>query len=124
MKLLLRVIEARLHGAEVQVEDLLLLGELLLHAVFDHVEIDGEQLRDHTHVDHVLDQLAQLGLRTDGSGDLVEGDRVADHIVAILLQVEALFVDGRAARVQFDHVLLGGFRIERHQNFGSRLRAT
>ena len=36
----LRVVEARLDRAEVQIEDLLLLGELLAQAVLHHAKID------------------------------------------------------------------------------------
>ena len=57
----LRVVEARLHRAEVQVEDLLLLGKLLAQPGLHHPQIDPQQLRHHAHVHHVLDQLAQLG---------------------------------------------------------------
>ncbi len=119
------VIEAGLDCAEVEVEDLLLLGELLAQAVLDDGQVDGEQLRDDADVDHVLDQLAQLGLRTDGGGDLVEGHRIADDVVAVLLEVEALFVDGDAAGGQREHVLLRRLGVQCAPGLrASRLRAT
>ena len=60
-----RVVEARLHRPEVQVEDLLLLGKLLAQPALHHPKIDLQQLRHRAHVHHVLDQLAQLGLRAN-----------------------------------------------------------
>ncbi len=109
-------VEARLDGAEVQVEDLLLLLELLLQTGLDNSEVNREKLRHHAYVDHVLDQLAQLGLRADGGGDLVEGYRVADHVGAVLLQVQVLLIDGHATDGQREDVLLGSLSIQRHQD--------
>src|SRR5215469_4010792 len=108
----------RLDGAKVEVEDLLLLGELLLHALLDHIKVDAEELRHHAHVDHVPDQLAQLGLGADRRGDLVEGNRIAHHIAAVLLQVQVLFVDCHAAGGKSENVVFGGFRVQCHQDLG------
>ena len=92
------------------------LANCLLHALLDDREVDVEELRDHAHVHHVPDQLAQLGLRAYGGGDLVEGNGVADHIVAVLLQIHVLFVDGGAAGREGEDVVLGGFRVQSHQD--------
>ncbi len=116
-ELFLSVVEARLHSAEVEVEDLLLFGELLLEASLYDGEIDGQKLRHDADEDHVADELAQLGLGTDGGGDLVEGNGIAGYIVAVLFEVEAFFVDGSAASGQREHVLLGSLGVQRHQDF-------
>src|SRR6185437_14150974 len=79
------------------------------------------QLRNHAHVHHILDQFAQLGLRADGRSDLVERHRIADHVVAILLEVQVFFVNGHATRGQRQNVFLGSLRVERDQYFGVAL---
>ena len=114
----LGIVEARLDGAEVQIEDLLLLGELAQQAALHHAQIDGQHLGDDAHVDHVLDQLAQLGLGTDGGRDLVEGNGIEDEIVARLIELQVLLVDDHAAGGQGQHVRLRCLRIQRHQNLG------
>ena len=81
-QILLGIVEAGFDGAEVQIEDLLLLGELPAQAALHHAQIDGQQLGDDAHVDHVLDQLAQLGLGADGGRDLVEGNGIEEHVAA------------------------------------------
>ena len=100
----------------VQIGGLLLLGELAAHRRFDRRQIHIQQLRHNADIDHVLDQLAQLGLGADGGGDLVEGNRIADHIVAILLQVRRFFVDGNTAGGQRENVILRRFGVHRHQD--------
>ena len=74
------IVEAGFDGAEVQIEDLLLFGELPLQAALHNAQIDGQQLGDNAHVDHVFDQLAQLDLGTDGGGELVKGHGIKEHV--------------------------------------------
>ena len=56
------VVEARADRVQVQLRGLHLLGELLADRLLDPLHVDREQLRGDADVDHVLDQLAQLGL--------------------------------------------------------------
>ena len=75
-------IVARLRRAPVQVGGLgLALAELLHQRLVDLLHFDGEQLRHHAVVNHVADQLAQLGFGADRRHQLVEGhrDRSADR---------------------------------------------
>ena len=95
----------------VQVGGFLLLRELAAQRGFYDLHVERDEFGHDADVDHVLDQLAQLGFRADGSGDLVEGNAVTDHVVAILLEVCSLFVDGDCARGQREDVFLGGLRI-------------
>ena len=101
----------------VQIGGLLLLGELAPHGLLHFREIHGEQLRHHAHVDHVPHQLAQLGFRTNRRCELVERNRIADDIIAILLEVQALVVDGGAAGGQGEDVFARGLSIHRYQQF-------
>ena len=73
------------------------LANCLRSTALHHRQVDPQQLRHRAHVHHVLDQLAQLGFGAYRLRDLVERHRVEDHVVAVLLQVQAFFVDGRAA---------------------------
>ena len=66
------IVEADAHGVQVQLRRLHLLGKLLANRCLHQLHVDGEQLRRNSHIDHVLDQLAQLCLRARGRGELVE----------------------------------------------------
>ena len=48
--------------------------------------------------------------------DLVERHRIADHVVAILLQVQVLFVNRRPSGLHLHHVVARRLRIQRHQH--------
>ncbi len=105
------VVEAGFDGGPVQVGGFLLFRELLAQGAFHGLHVHGEQLGGDADVDHVLDQLAQLGFRTDGGGDLVEGHRIAGDVVAILLQVGRLLIDGHGAGAQREDIFARGFGI-------------
>ena len=111
-----RVVEARFDGGPVEVGSFLLLRELLADGLLDDRHVHGEQLRGDADVDHVPDQLAQLGLRTDGRGELVEGHRIAGDVVAILFQVGGVFVDRDRAGTQRQDVFARGFGVHRNQD--------
>ncbi len=75
MSVVCGVVVAGLHRGPVQVGGLLLLGELLAQRGFHGHHVHLEQLRGDADVDHVLDQLAQLGFGADRGGELVERHR-------------------------------------------------
>ncbi len=72
------------------------LRERLLH--LGHVEV--EQLGHDADVDHVPDQLAQLGLGADRRRDLVVRDGVEGQVGAQLVELERLVVERDRARRQ------------------------
>ena len=88
----LRVFQACLYRAEVQVEDLLLLGKLLLQAALHNSKINLQYLSHRAHVHHVLHEFAQLGFGTNGRSNLVERHRIANDVASILLQIKLFFV--------------------------------
>ena len=109
------VVVACLRRAQVQIRRLHLLRELLADRLLDLVHVDVEQLRHDADVDHVLDQLAQLGFRTDRRHQLVVGHRIERQIVAQFVQLQRLVVEHGGAGRERHHVLLRGFRVHRHQ---------
>ena len=110
------VIEARLGGAPVQLGGLgLALAELLHQRLVDLFHFDGEQLRHHAVVDHVADQLAQLGIRADRRHQLVEGHGVEVQVGAQCVELQRLVVNHGGAGIQLHDVFARGFRVHGHQ---------
>ncbi len=108
---------AGLDRAPIEIGGFLFFGELAPHGLLNLREVHGKQLRHDTHVDHVAHELAQLGFRTDRCCELVERNRIADNIVAILLEVQALVVDGGTAGGQGEDVFARRLGIHRYQQF-------
>ena len=110
------IVEAGLDGGPVEVGGFLLFGELLADRAFDGLHVDGEQLRGDANVDHVLDELAQLGFGTNRRGELVEGHRVTGHVVAILFEVGGFFVDRDGAGMERQDVFARGLGVHRDED--------
>ena len=109
------VIVARLRRRHVEIGSFYLLRELLTQGFLDLNHVDVEQLGDNPHVDHVLDQLAQLGFRTHCGHQFVVRNGVEDEIIAQALQVQRLVVEHGRTRRQRQRIFLGGLRIHRNQ---------
>ena len=103
-----------MHGREVQVGGLHLLGKLLTDGLLHFRHVKFQKLRHYAHVNHVLDQLAQLGFRADRRHQFVIRDRVEDQIGAKSAKVQGFVVQHRRARGQRHHVFLGGLGVHRH----------
>ena len=105
------VIVSGFHGREIQVGGFHLFGKLLADRFIDFCDVDLKQLGHHAHVDHVLDQLAQLGLGTDRSDQLVVRNSVEDEIGTQSVEVQGLVVHHDCARRHGHYVLVRGLRI-------------
>ena len=110
------VIKTCLRGGHIQVGGFYFPGKLLAQRRFHLLHLDAENLRDHAHINHVLDQLAQLGLGTHGSNDLVVRNGVEDQVRAQRIELQRLVVNDRSPRRQRHHVFLRRLRIHRHQH--------
>src|SRR5208283_477233 len=108
------VVITRLGGVPVQVGGLDLLGELFAKCFFDFSHIEVQQLRHHPDVDHVLDQLAQLGFGADSRTKLVERGRVEHQVRAKFVELQRLVVENRGTRLQRHHVFARGLRVHRN----------
>ncbi len=109
------VVVARLGGVDVEVGGLDLAAELLANGLLHLRRIEAEQAGDDADVDHVLDQLAQLGFRTDGGHQLVERNRIEGQVVAEGAQVEGLVIEHGGAGGKGHHVFGGSLGVHRHQ---------
>ena len=105
------VIVSGFDGGQVQVGGFGLLGKLCADGFFDFGKFDPQQLGHHAHVDHVLDQLAQLGLGADGRDQLVVGHGVKNQVGAKLVEIQRLVIQNRRAGRHRHHVLVRGLGI-------------
>ena len=99
------------HRALVQLDGLLLALQLLADGMPDLVQVQAQHLRGDAHVDHVLDQLLQLGLGAAGRHQALERHRTEVQVAAQGVQLERLVVDQHRARAHLGHVLLGRLRV-------------
>ena len=109
------VVPARLQRAGVQRDGLGFLAELLAEGLLHQREIDAEQLCQHAVVNHVADEAAEFGVRTDRTNQLVERHRIEDQIVPQRVELQRLVVDHGCARLEREHILFGRFGIHRHE---------
>jgi hypothetical protein len=107
----LGVVEADADGVEVKLGRLDLLGKLLADGLFHPLHVDREQVCGDSHVDHVLDQLTQLGVCAGGGGELIEGDGVAGEVGAQIAELERLVVDDGRAGSEREHILARGLGV-------------
>ena len=77
---------------------------MLAQRLLDGIHIHANQLRNHADINHVLDQLAQLGLRTDCRHYLVKRHRIELDILTQFVELERFVIDGRSACGQRKHV--------------------
>ncbi len=105
------VVKSGLHGCQIQIGSFHFLGKLLADGLFHFGHVDVEQLGHHADINHVLDQLAQLGLGTNRRHQLVVGDGVKNQVVAQSVQLQRLVIQHGRARGQRHHVFLRGLRI-------------
>ena len=107
------VIVSGLDRGQVQVGRFHLLRKLLADGLLDFGHVDFEQLGHDAHVNHVLDQLAQLGLGADGRDQFVVGNGVENQVGAQAVELQRLVVQHGCAGGQRHHVFLRGLGIHR-----------
>ncbi len=89
------VVVTGLGGIPVEIGGLDLLGKLLAQCLLDFGHVEVEQLRHHADVDHVLDQLAQLGFGTNRGAELVVGHGVERQVGAEVAQLQRLVIQAQ-----------------------------
>ncbi len=99
-----RVVKSCFHRVQVQVSSLLLLLELLADGLFHFLHVQSKQLGGHPHIDHVLDQLAQLGFRTNRRHQLVIGNGIEGQVVAELVELQRIIEEHRGAGSQRQNI--------------------
>ena len=92
------IVVTGLSGIPIEIGGFHLLRELLPQRLLDFSHVKVKQLRHHTDVNHVLDQLAQLRFRADGGAELVVGHGVERQVRAQFVQLQRLVIERRRRR--------------------------
>ncbi len=109
---------AVIQRGHVDVDGLLLACKLLPQGLLDFIHVDAEELRAHSYVQHVDDQLAQAHLLAALGDHLLEGHGVMDAVRALVGEPERLLVNQHRAFPGGFDILIGGLRVHAHQDVG------
>ena len=88
---------------------------MLIEGNADLLHFNAQEPGDHTVVDHVADELAELGVGDDRRHQLVKGHGIKHQIAAQAAEAELLVVNHGGVRLERLHVLFSGVGIHRHQ---------
>ena len=108
-------VKTGLGSRQIQIRRFYLLRELLADGLLDLGHVDRQQAGHNANVNHVFDELAQLGFRTNLSDDLVVGNRIKNQVVTEFVQRQGLVIQHRRAGRQRHCVFGRGFRIHGDQ---------
>ena len=87
-----------LDRGQIQVRRFQLFRKLLADRLFYFGHVDLQQPGHDTHIDHVLNQFAQLGLRADRSDKLVVRNGIENQIRSKAAKLQGLVVQNRRTR--------------------------
>jgi hypothetical protein len=109
------VIPSRLERPLVQRHRFGLLAKLFTERLLHHGHVDAQQFGQHAVVNHVAHEAAKLGVRADGSDELVERNRIKRQVRAQGVEFERFVVYDGGARLERQHILFGRFGIHGHE---------